>query len=573
MTVDTDPGVGEPAGIRSLANERSTKAAELQKVHTTVKSAEETISASSWTGKSRAAFGSAVDSVLPDLTLLAAGLAAQAAILHTYGGQVQQIKEEQAALEHQRRTALAALGGLQVPLTPVAIRDPERDAQHRREQARITEKIDAERSILAGIDSQWNQLVTRRRRIDLATAEALAGRDVLGPIWAFTGPKIHSTDPAALLAMMAGLSASDLQILLGQHQDLAHEIAKASPDAVATWWAGLSGSNGEFSAAQLALIATIPTVIGALDGIPALARVAANRINAENQIKLDEKLIEKYKAYPTTVDRLQKEIDYLMHAVGDHPTVQLYLYDPSKSRIIEMIGTPSASTKHVIVYVPGTFSNLGGFYDGTTQQDATSLWETNPSETVAFVYKDGISPGGADGESSPDYVRLLEANDRDRAMLAGQQLSDFAAGIRLDVNLSGAKTTAIGHSWGLTAVTSSEIAGARYDQVISLSGAGMPPEWKPGSTTTYSDFSYFDILQQAQALPGEPVWDGNTPRSNPAFVHGPYYEGPTDVFTRAPWGPPTGVREQVLLDNHNLIATNSRHNQRLLMDLADEVFE
>ena len=155
MSVETDPGVGEPAGIRSLANERSSKAAELQRVHTAVKSAAETVSATSWTGKSREAFGSAVDSVLPDLALLAGGLAAQAATLHTYAGHVQQIKEEQAALEQQRRTALAALAGLHAQyrnaephlLTPVAIPDPDRDAQQRREQARITEKIDAERSI------------------------------------------------------------------------------------------------------------------------------------------------------------------------------------------------------------------------------------------------------------------------------------------------------------------------------------------------------------------------------------------------------------------------------------------
>jgi hypothetical protein len=457
-------------------------------------------------------------------------------------------------------------------MTPVAIRDPAQDAQHRREQAGIDEKVASETSRLAEIDVQWNQLVTRRRRLDLATAESLASREVLGPIAEFTSRTISSIEPAALLTMMAGLSASDLQILLGQQAYLALEIAKAPPEAVALWWAGLSGPHGEVSAAQLALITAIPTVIGALNGIPALARVAANRINAETQIKLDEKLIEKYKEFPTTVDRLQKEINYLKDAVGEHPTVQLYLYDPSKSRIIEMIGTPSPSTKHVIIYVPGTFSNLAGFYDRRTQQDASFLWDTHPGETVAFVYKDGMSPGGADGISSLNYARLLEANDPARAILAGQRLSEFTAGLSLDATLAGAKTTAIGHSWGLTAVTSSEVADARYDQVISLSGAGMLPEWKPGSTTAYSDFSYFDILQQAQALPGEPVWDGNNPRSNPAFVHGPFYEGPIDMFTRYPGDAPARVNEQVLVDNHDLIATDSRDNLKLLVDVAIEVF-
>jgi hypothetical protein len=415
-------------------------------------------------------------------------------------------------------------------------------------------------------------LVTRRRQIDLAAADSLAGGDVLGPLWAFTSSKIDSTDPAALLAIMATLSASDLRILLEEHRFRADKLAGAAPEAVAAWWKGMDGPNGEVSAAQLALIAAIPAVIGALDGIPALARVAANKINAANQIKLDEKLIEKYRSIPPTVERLQKEIQYLKGAVSNDPTVQLYLYDPSNSRIIEMFGTPCSSTEHVIIYVPGTFSNLEGFYDKATQQDARFLWKSHPGESVAFVYKDGISPGGTDGASSPNYVRLLEANDPGRAILAGQQLSEFATGVRLDPYLSGAKTTAIGHSWGLTAVTSSEVTGTQYDQVISLSGAGMLPEWKPGSTTTYTDYSYFDVLQQAQALPGAAVWGGNNPRSNPAFTHGPYYEGPEDIFTRGPWGTPVRVNEQVLLDNHNLIATDRRDNLRLLNTVSDEVF-
>lgn len=44
------------------------------------------------------------------------------------------------------------------------------------------------------------------------------------------------------------------------------------------------------------------------------------------------------------------------------------------------------------------------------------------------------------------------------------------------VVVGGAEQTSIGHSWGLANVTSSEVAGARYDTVISLAGAGMLPD-------------------------------------------------------------------------------------------------
>ena len=111
-----DPGVGEPAGIRALARERSAKAVELRGVHADVLAAERTVSGSAWTGKAQVAFSTTLDAVAPDLLLLATGLEAQATALHAYAGQVQQIKDQQRVLEAQRRSAREALTAAQAQL-------------------------------------------------------------------------------------------------------------------------------------------------------------------------------------------------------------------------------------------------------------------------------------------------------------------------------------------------------------------------------------------------------------------------------------------------------------------------
>ena len=144
--------------------------------------------------------------------------------------------------------------------------------------------------------------------------------------------------------------------------------------------------------------------------------------------------------------------------------------------------------------------------------------------------------------------------------------------MQADPFLGGREQIAIGHSWGLANVTSAEVAGAHYDKVVSLSGAGMLPEWRPDPTTAYSDFSYQDLLQEAQSL--DVVWDGNNPRSNPAFEHGEYFRGPDDgildnaaVTVNANGVPQSSVDARafgVLMDNHNLVTQVVPDNRRAL---------
>ncbi|MBF9337218.1 hypothetical protein G3N30_13655 [Microbacterium lacticum] len=53
-----------------------------------------------------------------------------------------------------------------------------------------------------------------------------------------------------------------------------------------------------------------------------------------------------------SLDQLQKKSEYLERVMSG--AVQLYLYQPDRDRIVEMIGNPSASTTNSVTYVPGT---------------------------------------------------------------------------------------------------------------------------------------------------------------------------------------------------------------------------
>lgn len=193
MSVNTaDPGAGEPAGIRSLAAARVLKAAELRAAHAEVAAAADTVAGTAWQGKAQQAFQSAMGSVTPDLLPLAEGLEAQATALQVYAGQVQQIKDQQAALALQRSRALSALDVAQSTLNASHLLDDRVLAQekatgqevHRndilRKRARLVERIEGEEAVLRRVDAQWDDLVTWRRHADRACMGALTTREVLG---------------------------------------------------------------------------------------------------------------------------------------------------------------------------------------------------------------------------------------------------------------------------------------------------------------------------------------------------------------------------------------------------------
>ena len=98
------PGAGDPDGIRHLARIRAAKASSLRDVVASLRDSQRAASGPDWKGKSKEAFVAKVDTLLPDLDLLANGLDVQAAALGRYASAVEHIQSQvvshQSSLSH-----------------------------------------------------------------------------------------------------------------------------------------------------------------------------------------------------------------------------------------------------------------------------------------------------------------------------------------------------------------------------------------------------------------------------------------------------------------------------------------
>lgn len=387
---------------------------------------------------------------------------------------------------------------------------------------------------------------------NIATAFELAGSGTLANVSVGMVSEMAATDSSGLLDLL-----------------LSGEL---SPEEVAAAWAMLAATPGFDEAKTLRLYAD---ELGSLDGIPALARVEANKNRVPDLLaaaRADLEAVEN--GWPVDAGRaemLRNEIGYLKQVAASQ--VQLYLYDRDNSRIVEMIGTPGIDTRDVLTYVPGTFTSMNDFYQGGVQQIAREMVKLAPG-TVAFVYKDGVFPGEDRVAGGQDFSKIAtESNNLDIIAALGKHLASFQTGMRTDPLLGGAEQNAFGHSAGLSIITASEMSKTHYSEVVSLSGSGMPPGWKGSSSTRYTDMSYFDALQLAQQS-GPVVLGGNNPRSNPAFEHGDYYEPPGENLPQSPYPstyPAIYVPITQLIDNHNLVATTSDDNREVRKDLLGVV--
>jgi hypothetical protein len=456
-------------------------------------------------------------------------------------------------------------------------RSMELEAQVDRFTSDVEERLDQARSDLEAIapPPSWEVAIPDAAPPPLgprltwtARAEALASEVVLAP-----------------LVALARADSSHVARLLAAHPDWAERLRSRppSPGAVRAWWSTLPPGT------VAALIDGAPAVIGALGGVPPLDRVAANRVSARARLREVEAEIPGWERVlqegvsadlqaerRAKLDALRAERDYLRSV--DAGEVQLYLYEPADNRIVEMFGTPGPGTTRILTYVPGTFTRVDSFYRGEVQGVSHWMTDRDPG-MVAFVWKGSDFPGDDEYAGQTRLgIGLLEANDPGRAAVAGDALARFHRGMASDPTLAHGLQLAAGHSWGLVPITASEMRGARYDQVHSLSGAWVPDGWEPNSSTSYSHWSYTDALSMAQD--GLLVNAGRAPDTVPVF-ESHIYERRTDTEIPlggdlAPFLDPDGPSLRVSLtplSNHNLIAGISDDNIGPLNDLRKKIYE
>ncbi|GAA1445325.1 alpha/beta hydrolase [Leifsonia poae] len=470
VTVE-DPGAGEPAGILALARGRSAKADEIADARSEAIRARNTVCGSTWTGKARDAFVAAIDAVTPELALLERGLRGQSDALRTYAGRLGPLKDAQAALEAQRRSAREALTAAQwqVSLIPSIGADAglslDDDARRR---AVLTETVETESSRLRRLDAEWEQLVTRRRQIDAACVAALSGDGVLGRMTRFTAAAVVSTDTTALLAMLRGLSATDLAVLLEQRPVIARRIAELSPEAAATWWKSMNGDEqGVPSASQLLIITSIPGAIGNLDGVAFWARDQANRRELESILERSRR---DTRVSRETVRVLKAVLTALGDDGGSPPRQLISLVLDRFPKASVSVGDLDTATTATFL-VPGMNTTVEGDIEKLTKASTefrSTQGKIDPKMAASSAVVAWI------GYEPPLGIDVPAVLANDRAHAGGARLAQLINGHAF-VKPSDAEVSLVAHSYG-TAVACAALSSAHADHVVLLGSAGIPGE-------------------------------------------------------------------------------------------------
>jgi hypothetical protein len=128
-----------------------------------------------------------------------------------------------------------------------------------------------------------------------STFRAAGGSGHVGQVTVSNDVRVLATVPAslsgaALLSYLSTATPADVKVLAtltGWQQTL----QGMDPPVIGTWWAGMNAGagtaadGGGLSEVQELLLAAVPAMFGALDGMPALARARANQLNAPSLLR------------------------------------------------------------------------------------------------------------------------------------------------------------------------------------------------------------------------------------------------------------------------------------------------
>lgn len=576
MTIDAaDPGRGDPWGISAAALQRSVKAITVRAAENSVREAVSEASGEVWAGRARDAFVHTASILADDLGRLASRWDAEASALTAYARGVQAVKDQQQTLTHRRELAEEDIDGWRREqrtaerenLTAMAVGNGAAldDDRPRLLESRINEAEDE----LALVTRQWGALIDERAAVNGSLLSALGEEKVTGPYGTVSG----SMAAANGLTMdgLTRISPGELAALLAMDPTLLDRLlASQPPDVVSAWWANLSDSD------QQGLLVGAPALVGALNGIPAMIRAAANRTLAARQLKAfrDAELFDPNRPpsidiYPTGNANM---IDYLQRVVdGD---VQLYLWRPDKDEVIEMFGNPDTADV-IMSFMPGTNTTMDSFYTATATTGITALtrWGVENARAgtsvAGLVVKQGAFPqlGGNIFATGPQ--------NNDMAEELGAKYADSAAGIH--VITPGTPVVSVEHSFGSSVGGVAETQDAGFHTRITLSGIGMTSDYGPSlDTDHYAMRSPNDILDQLHVK--------ETQIFNWGYQHAPTPEnGFTELDSGIPgtpaWAqigkvisPPIAIGDLASgLDHHNQIISGDISENRVVLETINDV--
>jgi len=549
----TNPGAGDPGGIRSQASIRQTGADNLRTTTlTNLQTAVTDAASATWTAQAATAFVASAEGLIPDVQVIITGLETDAGALNQYAAMVEQIQDQARAVQRQQddaqrdlaRLLFTSFGDIAETTSPRSEPDP-----NALERARVAEALRETRSTLTQVEVRWDELALQRRAADDACVATLASVGSRGNLAGLGTQQLSYLSTTGLLQKLDGLSATEITILLQNNPGLADKFRTSPPDAagVEAWWSGLG------AASQAALIAALPIVIGNLEGVPYGSRVQANKHNIstgiatlEKEIVDLEKTVEANKDGSGTrgggnglarreaqekIDALREQISYYRHlrdeemefpdpATGLPVTVtghNILVFDHAHDAIAEysglldsVTGNVPAGVEYIGLYVPGTNTTLSNF-DGEVDRSEWFVERPRDAGSVGMItWKGGPFPQGVDAANG-DITDGL-----------GQKLAHFGQGLELATS---AEVTGLGYSAGGSALGSAERAGLPLDRSVHVSSAGMGSGvWDlneypvTAGVPHYSMMAPNDPLSSVQNLEAGGLGHGGSPLTTDGFT-------------------------------------------------------
>ncbi|MFH9242433.1 alpha/beta hydrolase [Streptomyces anulatus] len=241
------------------------------------------------------------------------------------------------------------------------------------------------------------------------------------------------------LAIPGSGARVDAEVRDAERAHLSGQIPQnATPAGNKAWWDGLSPEERD------RYIELVPERIGNLNGIPVLARDAANRKNLPA-------LIDKLEGVDTDKARDQlaglREIDRQLKENGKPPMYLIGIGDEGNGRAIVSFGNPDAS-QHVSAYVPGLNTSLDEEFaknDLGRARDTAIGAQGYDDSTASIVWLGYDAPQLPDKDGAAGYFAVMGTG---RAEKGGAAYRDFMGGISVTNQNKDPHMTAIGHSYG-----------------------------------------------------------------------------------------------------------------------------
>ena len=341
-----------------------------------------------------------------------------------------------------------------------------------------------------------------------------------------------------------------LKLLVGLTPGLHAPSPDRDPAAVHAWWTSLDAN------ARRSLMATMPGVIGNLDGIPLTDRSVSIRTY------IDE-LLAREGTHGPVHDRLAPFVGPDGRADPNRKIIALDL--TGDGRVAEYFGDFD-DADHVAIVVPGMGSTMANFSSGVAK-DAEKLWRLSGPGSAVIAWTGYDAPAGAE-----QGLRAIEVASPRQAEVGGRALHGFIDGLHVQTT---APLTLIGHSYGSLTVGKALSDGAKVTNVVFIGSPGTGVDhvrdFPPGAAEHfYAGEVKGDPVATLQRFGDDPTDDdfgafvfdaGPGDSANPLSRHSEYFDDGTAIDNlvaistgRTPTAGTTTPTERLLEFNEDLHA-------------------